>query len=234
MKALRFHAARDLRIEEVPEPSGLGATEVVVAPRWTGICGTDLHEYVAGPIVTPIEPHPLTGARLPQILGHEFSGEVVATGPDVTRVRPGDRVSVMPLIYCGRCEYCRRGLQHLCTTMACTGLSAAWGGMAEFAGLEEYQVYPIPDEVTDEQGALIEPCAVAAYGVARGGVRPGDSVLIAGVGPIGALAALCTAAAGAGAIYITETNTQRRAQAERLGLGEVPRSRLDGCGSGDT
>ena len=56
MKALRFHAARDLRIEEVPEPSGLGATEVVVAPRWTGICGTDLHEYVAGPIVTPIEP----------------------------------------------------------------------------------------------------------------------------------------------------------------------------------
>ena len=93
--------------------------------------------------------------------------------------------------------------------------------MAEFAGLEEYQVYPIPDEVTDEQGALIEPCAVAAYGVARGGVRPGDSVLIAGAGPIGALAALCTAAAGAGAIYITETNTQRRAQAERLGLGEV-------------
>ena len=75
--------------------------------------------------------------------------------------------------------------------------------------------------MTDEQGALIEPCAVAAYGVARGGVRPGDSVLIAGAGPIGALAALCTAAAGAGAIYVTETNAQRRAQAERLGLGEV-------------
>lgn len=221
MKALRFHAARDLRVEDVPEPNGVGATQVVVAPRWVGICGTDLHEYVAGPIVTPVEPHPLTGARLPQILGHEFSGEVVATGSDVTRVRPGDRVSVMPLIYCGRCEYCRRGLQHLCTTMACTGLSSEWGGMAELAALEEYQVYRIPDEVSDEQGALIEPCAVAAYGVARGGVRPGDNVLIAGAGPIGALAALCTAAAGAGAIYVTETNAQRRAQAERLGLGEV-------------
>jgi (R,R)-butanediol dehydrogenase/meso-butanediol dehydrogenase/diacetyl reductase len=93
--------------------------------------------------------------------------------------------------------------------------------MAELAALEEYQVYRIPDEVSDEQGALIEPCAVAAYGVARGDVRPGDNVLIAGAGPIGALAALCTAAAGAGAIYVTETNAQRRAQAERLGLGEV-------------
>ena len=64
MKALRFHAARDLRVEDVPEPNGLSATEVVVAPRWTGICGTDLHEYVAGPIVTPIEPHPLTGSAI--------------------------------------------------------------------------------------------------------------------------------------------------------------------------
>ena len=89
----------------------------------------------------------------------------------------------MPLIYCGRCDYCRRGLQHLCVTMACTGLSADWGGIAELANLEEYQVFRIPDSVSDEQGALIEPCAVAAYGVSRGPVRPGDSVLIAGAGP---------------------------------------------------
>src|SRR5258708_833192 len=123
MKARRFHARRARRGEEVPEPNGLAPPQVVVAPRWTGICGTDLHEYVAGPIVTPVEPHPLTGAQLPQILGHEFSGEVVAIGRDVTRVAVGDRVAVMPLVYCGRCAYCSRGLQHLCATMGCVGLS---------------------------------------------------------------------------------------------------------------
>jgi len=221
MKALRFHAARDLRVEEVPEPPAPSPTQVVLAPRWCGICGTDLHEYLAGPIVTPAEPHPLTGAHLPQILGHEFSAEVVATGSEVTRVREGDRVAVMPLIFCGRCDYCRRGLQHLCTTMACTGLSHDWGGLAELAVVEEYQVFRIPDEVSDEQGALIEPCAVAAYGVGRARVRPGDSVLIAGAGPIGALAALCASSAGAGSIYVTEPNPERRARAERLGLGDV-------------
>ena len=67
-----------------------------------GICGTDLHEYVAGPIVTPVEPHPLTGAQNPQILGHEFAGDVVAVGPGVTRVAEGDRVAIMPLAYCGQ------------------------------------------------------------------------------------------------------------------------------------
>jgi (R,R)-butanediol dehydrogenase/meso-butanediol dehydrogenase/diacetyl reductase len=221
MRALRFHSAHELHVEEVPEPPAPRPSQVVVAPRWCGICGTDLHEYEAGPIVTTVDPHPLTGAHLPQILGHEFSGQVVAVGTDVTNVREGDRVAVMPLIYCGRCEYCRRGLQHLCTRMACTGLSADWGGMAELATLEEYQVFRIPDEVTDEQGALIEPCAVAAYGVGRAALRPGDSVLIAGAGPIGALAALCAASAGAGSIYISEPNQKRRARADELGLGEV-------------
>ena len=77
--------------------------EVVVRVATCGICGTDLHEYVAGPIVTPVEPHPLTGAQNPQILGHEFAGDVVAVGPGVTRVAEGDRVAIMPLAYCGRC-----------------------------------------------------------------------------------------------------------------------------------
>src|SRR2546422_7642321 len=148
MRALRFHAARDLRIDEVPEPSALGRTQVVVAPRWTGICGTDLHEYVAGPIVTPVEPHPLTGAQNPQILGHEFAGDVVAIGSGVTQVAVGDRVAIMPLAYCGTCAYCRRGLQHLCATMACVGLSHAWGGMAELATVAEYQVVRLPEGVT--------------------------------------------------------------------------------------
>ena len=221
MQALRFHAARDLRIEDVPAPSGPGDDEVVVRVVTCGICGTDLHEYVAGPIVTPVHPHPLTGAQNPQILGHEFSGEVVAVGQAVSRVGVGDRVAIMPLAYCGHCAYCSRGLQHLCATMGCVGLSHAWGGMAELATVAEYQVVRLPDGVSYQQGALIEPTAVAAYGVERGGVKPGDRVLVTGAGPIGALAALCARGAGASVVYVSEPNAARRARAEALGVATV-------------
>jgi (R,R)-butanediol dehydrogenase/meso-butanediol dehydrogenase/diacetyl reductase len=241
MQALRFHAARDLRIEEVAEPSDLGDSDVLVRVATCGICGTDLHEYVAGPIVTPVEPHPLTGARNPQILGHEFAGDVAAVGRGVTRVAEGDRVAVMPLAYCGRCNYCQRGLQHLCATMACVGLSHAWGGMAALAAVSESQVVRLPDTVTFQQGALIEPTAVAAYSVARAGVKPGDRVLVTGAGPIGALAGLCARAAGASTVYISEPNPARRSRAETIGAGivvdptsvDVPeflRERSDGLG----
>lgn len=221
MRALRFHAARDLRIEDVAEPPAPGAGEVVVRAATCGICGTDLHEYVAGPIVTSVEPHPLTGAQNPQILGHEFAGDVVAVGAGVTRVGEGDRVAIMPLAYCGHCAYCRRGLQHLCSTMACVGLSHPWGGMGDLATVAEYQVVRLPEGVTYQQGALIEPTAVAAYGVERAGVGPGDRVLITGAGPIGALAALCARSAGASTVYVSEPNPARRARAEALGVATV-------------
>jgi len=123
VRALRFHAAHDLRVEELAEPPAPAADDVLVKVAACGICGTDLHEYAAGPIVTPVEPHPLTGAQNPQILGHEFAGEVVAVGGGVTRAAVGDRVAVMPLVFCGRCRYCVRGLPHLCDRMGCVGLS---------------------------------------------------------------------------------------------------------------
>src|SRR5580765_8633559 len=176
---------------------------------------------MAGPIVTPVEPHPLTGAQNPQILGHEFAGDVVAIGAGVTRVSEGDRVAIMPLAYCGTCAYCRRGLQHLCATMGCVGLSHAWGGMGEVATVAEYQVVRLPDGVTYEQGALIEPTAVAAYGVERARVAPGDRVLVTGAGPIGALAALCARSAGASTVYVSEPNAARRARAEALDVAVV-------------
>ena len=223
MRAARYHGIRDVRIEDVPAPEAarLGADELLVAPLLCGICGTDLHEYLAGPIVTPATPHPLTGAVNPQILGHEFSARVLETGSAVTAARAGDRVSVMPLIYCGRCYYCRRGLNHLCETMACTGLSDAWGGLGERAVVREYQVAVLPDELTDEQGALVEPAAVAEYGVRRGGVGAGDTVLVAGAGPIGALAVLAAQAAGAGEVYLSEPNRERAAAAGHLGATAV-------------
>jgi (R,R)-butanediol dehydrogenase/meso-butanediol dehydrogenase/diacetyl reductase len=220
MKAAVFHAHHDIRIEEVPEPSGPGPGEVLIRPSWCGICGTDLHEYAMGPIVIPSAPHSLNGSTLPQILGHEFSGEVLDVGPGVVGVSAGQRVSVMPLLFCGACYYCRRGLNHLCVSMACVGLSFGWGGIAELAIVPASHVSVLPDEVSDLQGALVEPTAVAAYGVDTAQVRPGDRVLVTGAGPIGALAALYASALGAD-VTISEVNPHRVALARSLDVGDV-------------
>ena len=220
MRAAVYHGPKDIRVEQVPEPDAVGADEVLVRPFWCGICGTDLHEYAAGPIVIPTEPHPLTGGSAPQVLGHEFSAEVVGIGADVGHLRVGDRVSVMPIVACGRCFYCRKGLGHLCERMACIGLSHPWGGIAELAVVPARAAYPLPDGMTEVQGALVEPMAVAACGVDTAGVRPGDTVLITGGGPIGSLAAMYASALGA-RVILSEPNTRRRERADALGVGEV-------------
>jgi (R,R)-butanediol dehydrogenase / meso-butanediol dehydrogenase / diacetyl reductase len=223
MRALRFHGARELSVDDVKEPGEPGSGQVLLRPLMCGICGTDLHEYTDGPIVTPASPHPLTGAELPQIMGHEFSATVVSVGWDVTHVREGDLCTVMPLIYCGQCHECLRGQGHLCRTMACTGLSSAWGGLADLAIVSASQVVPVAATMTPRQAALIEPAAVAAYGVDRGRLQPGQTVLITGAGPIGSLAALYALAGGARRVVISEPDPARRARAAGLGdgLGEV-------------
>ncbi len=221
MRAAVYHSRHDIRVEETPEPAAVGPREVRVRPYLCGICGTDLHEYAAGPIVIPTTPHPLSGAAAPQILGHEFSGEVLETGSQVTGVRVGDRVTVMPLVYCGECYFCRRGLNHLCPRMACTGLSWSGGGISEQVVVPDYQITRLPDSVSDVQGALVEPGAVAAYGVDRTGLRPGDTLLVTGAGPIGALAALYGHAAGAAQVIVSEPNPRRRALVEAFGVATV-------------
>lgn len=220
MRAAVFHGALDIRIEEVAEPKGAKSGEVLIRPFWCGICGTDLHEYAVGPIVIPTTAHPLTLAHAPQILGHEFSGEVLEIGEGVTNVSVGQRVSVMPIITCGFCYFCRRGMGHLCAKMACVGLSYAWGAIAELAVVPASQVFAIPDEMSEIQGALVEPTAVAAYGVDAAGVRPGDKILITGAGPIGVLAALYVESLGA-TVFISEVNPVRAALAKSLNIGEV-------------
>ena len=177
MKALRFHAARDLRIEDVAAPDRKPPPgQVLVRNRFVGICGTDLHEYAYGPIFIPTTPHPFTGAQGPQILGHEFGGVVTAIGEGVSSVKPGDRVSVQPLIMPRAGDYyADRGLFHLSPQLALAGLSWAWGGMAEEAMLHEYNVQRIPDALSDEEAALVEPAAVAVYSCDRGGVGAGSA-----------------------------------------------------------
>src|SRR2546430_13689656 len=146
MRAARFHGRNDIRVEDVQVPQIRADDEVLVRVAYCGICGTDLHEYLMGPIVTPATPHPLTGATLPQTLGHEFSARVVEVGTGVRDVRVDDRVSIMPAIVCGRCHYCRRGLGHLCERFACTGLSAETGGLADLPILKEDQIAVLRSE----------------------------------------------------------------------------------------
>jgi (R,R)-butanediol dehydrogenase/meso-butanediol dehydrogenase/diacetyl reductase len=221
MLAARFYGRMDIRIEEVPVPEIRASDDVLIEVSYCGICGTDLHEYMVGPIVTPSTPHALTGATLPQTLGHEFAGTVAAIGSDVRDVRVGDRVSVCPIITCGRCYHCRRGNGHLCLTMACTGLSSETGALANYAVVKESQVAVLPDSVSDLEGAVIEPACVAAYGVDWAGVTGGDIVLVTGAGPIGVLSAMYADAIGAATVIIAEPNPNRAALARAMDIGHV-------------
>ena len=213
MLAARLHDNRDLRVEQVPDPAHLRPLEARVRPRWCGICGTDLHEYAHGPLYVPKE-------NLPQILGHEFSADVVEVGSEVKGVLPADRVAVLPHVFCGTCYFCVRGRQGLCRDLRLTGVSWPWGGLAEEAVVPAYQCIPLPDGVSYEQGAILEPLASVVHAVERS-TRAGDRVLITGAGPIGQLAVLVTSAAGAAEIFVSEPNRARRVQAERLGASAV-------------
>jgi (R,R)-butanediol dehydrogenase/meso-butanediol dehydrogenase/diacetyl reductase len=208
VKAVRYYGRKDIRVETVAEPKDMRPDQLMVKPLWTGICGTDLHEYIAGPIVTPATPHVFTAATLPQILGHEFSAEVIDVGRDVTHVKRGDRISVQPLVMPMNDYYSRRGLN----------LSWDWGGMSDLAVINDYNAAKVPDSITDEEAAMIEPAAVALYAVDRGGVQAGSIVLVAGAGPIGALTILCAHAAGAARIFVSEPNASRRRTIESWGI----------------
>jgi (R,R)-butanediol dehydrogenase/meso-butanediol dehydrogenase/diacetyl reductase len=223
MRAVRFYTKRDIRVEDVPEPSRvLGASQVLVAPAMCGICGTDLHEFIGGPIVTPKEPNALTGATLPQILGHEFSARVEGTGAAVRHVKVGDLVSIQPLMAPADDYYARRGLLHLSEELGVIGLSHPWGGMGERALLEGANVVPVPESLTEVQAALIEPAAVAVYAVDRGRVHAGSSVLVSGAGPIGALTLLAARAAGASTLFVSEPNPNRLRKAQDIVPGVIP------------
>ena len=222
MKALRFHAAKDLRIEDIEALPAPGPGQVAIRNRFVGICGTDLHEYSYGPIFIPKVPHPFTGAHGPQVLGHEFGGVVTAVGDGGPHVAPGDRVAVQPLIMPRSGDYfADRGLFHLSPDLALAGLSWLSGGMAEAALLNDYNVVRIPDALSDEEAALVEPTAVAVYACDRGGVAAGNSVLVTGAGPIGILTLLAARAFGATMLFVSDLNDTRLEIARQILPGVV-------------
>ncbi|RHW27287.1 2,3-butanediol dehydrogenase [Nocardioides immobilis] len=221
MKAARFHGRGDIRIDDVPEPATRPGT-VKVEVEWCGICGTDLHEYLDGPIFAPTadEPHPLTGESVPITLGHEFAGSVVELGAGVTDLRVGDRVVVEPYLVCGRCDACTQGRYNVCASLGFIGLSGAGGGFSQYVVAERRWIHPLGELATDV-GALVEPLAVAYHAVRLAHTKPGDTALVFGAGPIGLVTTAALRAVGVEQVLVVEPAAVRKQKAPGAGADHV-------------
>ncbi|MBD0323343.1 MAG: 2,3-butanediol dehydrogenase [Aldersonia sp.] len=238
MRAARFHGRKDIRIDDIPEPATRPGT-VKVEVQWCGICGTDLHEYLEGPIFAPPTdtPHPLTGETVPITLGHEFAGVVAELGDGVSDLKVGDRVVVEPYIVCGRCDACRQGRYNVCATLGFVGLSGMGGGFSQYVVAERKWIHPIGDLGTDV-GALVEPLAVAYHAVRLSGAKPHHTALVFGAGPIGLVTTAALRAAGVEQIVVVEPAEVRKAKAPIAGAdlvidptaGDVVQQVLDATG----
>jgi L-iditol 2-dehydrogenase len=182
-----FAGPRDFRLEELPDPIP-GPDEVVVRVRAAGICGGDLHEYRAGAQLYPT-PYPRPAQ------GHELAGEVAAIGARVEDVVPGDRVAVQPMVACGSCGACRSGRRALCPDLEHLGVARP-GGFAELCLAPAANVFRLPPQVGNEEGALLDCTAVAVHALARVPVRPGAAVTVLGAGAIGLAVAQAATDAG--------------------------------------
>ena len=209
MKAVRFHAAKDIRVDRVPVPE-LKPGWVMLKPAFSGICGSDLHEYLDGPhIISPKDqPHSITGEGAPITLGHEFSGVIEKVGEGVKDLKPGDKVAIQPTISDGNCTACERGLNNSCDSFGFIGLSGWGGGMGEYTCAPASYAKKLPDDMPLKIGALIEPLAVGWHAVATSPFKDGDDVLILGGGPIGLSVLLALKAKGCKNIIVAEASLQ--------------------------
>lgn len=213
MKAARWHNQKDIRIEDIDEPKA-GPGKVKIKIKWCGICGSDLHEFLGGPIFIPVDkPHPLTNEVAPVTMGHEFSGEIVEVGEDVKNFQVGDRVVVEPIF----ATHGHQGAYNLDEQMGFLGLAGGGGGFSEYVSVDEELVFKLPNELSYEQGALVEPSAVALYAVRSSKLKAGDKAAVFGCGPIGLLVIEALKAAGASEIYAVELSPERQQKAEELG-----------------
>ncbi|MBL3699568.1 2,3-butanediol dehydrogenase [Leucobacter luti] len=221
MRAARLHGTEDLRIDTVEDPSPLPG-QVKIKNAYAGICGSDLHMFYAElPPADQFPPHPLTGAGLPQILGHEFSGTVVELGAGVTDIAVGDRVAVWPIYFCGECAACRGGRPNACVKIGFHGLNSHGGGMAEFTTVDASKVHVLPEQVDLRFGALVEPMAVAWHAVTRSAVASGGTALIAGAGPIGIGIWFALRARGITRVLVSEPSAERREVIAALGATTI-------------
>ncbi|MHA3024680.1 2,3-butanediol dehydrogenase [Mycobacterium sp. BMJ-28] len=225
MKAAVYYGPNKLDVTEVaiPEP-GPGTVQIKVG--FNGICGTDLHEYFAGPIFVPTEPHPLTGQQLPLVMGHEFAGTITAVGSGVRGWAEGDRVAVEPIYRCGHCGPCRAGNYNICAQIGFHGLMSD-GGMAEYTVVPTDMLHKLPDTVSLELGALVEPMSVAYHAATLGEPRPDGTAMVFGAGPIGIGLWFALRGKGLDDIYVVEPAVTRRAAIEALGARTLDPAAVD-------
>ena len=222
MRVARLHAVGDLRVAREPDPLVNGPGTALVRVTAVGICGSDLHWWDQGAIGDAKLTHPL-------VLGHEGAG-VIANGP-----RSGERVAIDPAIPCEQCRACRDGYRNLCYRLKFSGHGETDGMMREFMTWPAAQLYPLPDRLSDVDGAMLEPLGVAVHSVDLGHLPFGGSASVVGCGPIGLLLIGLLKAAGASSVLAIEPLAHRREAAARAGADFVvdPGSFGDGLGLGD-
>lgn len=189
MKAAVYQGKNSIVVVDVAKPT-IQADEVLLKIHSVGICGTDLHIYAGGTAVQP-----------GTIIGHEFSGEIVEVGTKVTRFQVGQRVVAEHVVTCQQCFYCLRGQPQLCLQAQVLGMDRP-GALAEFVAVPERLIYAIPDSISYDQAALIEPLTIAVYATAHARSLAGQKVAVVGQGPIGILLDQVLVAAGAEVIGV--------------------------------
>jgi len=213
MRAAVLTAPRELHLVERPMPR-IGDDEALVRVEAVGVCGSDVHYFRDGRIGDRV----LTG---PLVLGHEFAGEVVEVGPAVDGWGPGDRVAVDPTVPCGRCEMCKRGLAHVCPSVDFSGTPPTDGGYQEYFVAKPKNLHRLPETMSFDEGAMVEPLAVAVHAVNLARVQPEETVVILGAGCIGLTILQVVRDRGANVVVLSEPLPARRGLAERLGAEHV-------------
>jgi L-iditol 2-dehydrogenase len=208
-QAAVLYAPHDVRMEERPMPQ-IGPRDVLIEVKAVGVCGSDVHYYEHGRIGSYI-------VRQPLILGHESAGVIVAAGAEVSQSRIGERVAIEPGIPDGVCEQCRAGRYNLCPNVRFFGTPPFDGAFANYVTVPTGFAYKLPDNMSNEEGALIEPLSVALWACRKARLRGGDHVLVTGAGPIGLLAMKVAFALGVAAVTMTDVSPQRLAMAQQLG-----------------
>jgi L-iditol 2-dehydrogenase len=213
MRASVLTGVKELALQEVPTPP-ITDDEVLVQVAAVGVCGSDTHYFRHGRIGDFV----VTGSL---ILGHELSGRIVAVGADVPDSRIGERVAVEPQKNCRRCRECRAGHYNLCPNMQFYATPPIDGAFAQFCVIRTEFAHQLPDSISDEAAALLEPLSVAITTMRKAGVTPGSSILIAGAGPIGIICAQTARAFGAAEIIVTDLVAERRERALDYGATRV-------------
>ena len=213
MTASVLRGVKDLVVEERPVPVP-AADELLIRVHSVGVCGSDVHYFLHGRIGPYVVESPL-------ILGHEASGTVVAVGADVDESRIGRRVAIEPQRPCRVCAFCREGAYNLCPKMEFYATPPVDGAFCEYVLIQDDFAYDVPDAISDHAAALMEPLSVGIAAAQKGGIKVGDTVLIAGGGPIGILTGQVARAFGATDVVVTDIDAGRRSLAARYGLRVV-------------